>query len=287
MSEAHASTTPRVPPKLVATDLDGTLLTSEGVITPRTRRTLDAVARLGVPVVVVTGRPVRWMERLWDEIGGHRAGGLGVLSNGAIVYDVARREVRDSLTISARTVLEVTSALRREIPGVVFALEQGAGLGREPGFLPKLDNASQSDSPATSVAAVEDLLLATAGDVVVKLLVQHDTADPEAFWAEVDRTVGHLVTTTWSSAHAMVEVSGPGVTKAATLARVARECGVRADEVLALGDMPNDVPMLEWAGTAYAMENAHPAAIAAAGRSAPSNDQDGVAVVLEEAFGLS
>ena len=94
------------------------------------------------------------------------------------------------------------------------------------------------------------------------------------------------MTTTWSSIGALVEISGPGVTKASTLALLCEELGVAPDEVVAFGDMPNDLAMLQWAGTSYAMANAHPSVTALAGRRAPSHEDDGVAAVLEELFGL-
>jgi hydroxymethylpyrimidine pyrophosphatase-like HAD family hydrolase len=120
----------------------------------------------------------------------------------------------------------------------------------------------------------------------VKLLARHEEMEPEAFWAQTESHVGHLVTTTWSSTGALVEMSGLGVTKASTLELVCAEHGVAADEVLAFGDMPNDLPMLGWAGTSYAMANAHPAVRELAGSVAPSNEEDGVAVVLERLFDL-
>jgi hydroxymethylpyrimidine pyrophosphatase-like HAD family hydrolase len=121
---------------------------------------------------------------------------------------------------------------------------------------------------------------------VVKLLVRHEGREPEPFWAEVEDQVGHLVTTTWSSTSAMVEISGLGVTKASTLEMLCAERGVAAEEVVAFGDMPNDLPMLAWAGTSYAMANAHSSVRELAGDTAPGNDEDGVAVVLERLFGL-
>ena len=76
-------------------------------------------------------------------------------------------------------------------------------------------------------------------------------------------------------------MSARGVTKASTLAMLCEEQGIAADEVLALGDMPNDLPMLAWAGTSYAMANAHPSVREAADHVAPANDDDGVAQVIE------
>ncbi len=261
-------------PKLVATDLDGTLLHSDGTVTERTRRVLTALEDQGVTVVFVTGRPVRWMDALWEHVGGH---GMAICSNGGVVYDVPAREVARARTIPARTGLEVGALLRDTLPGVSFAVERTDGYGREPGFF------SRGPVPADlHVAPLHELM----SDVVVKLLARHEDRDPEAFWAEVEDRVGHLVTTTWSSTGALVEMSGAGVTKASTLEQLCADRGVPAEEVVAFGDMPNDLPMLAWAGASYAMADAHPSVRRLADAVAPSNDEDGVARVLERIFGL-
>ncbi|HEX6874247.1 MAG TPA: Cof-type HAD-IIB family hydrolase [Nocardioidaceae bacterium] len=260
--------------KLVATDLDGTLLHTDGTVTARTRAALTAVEDLGVTVVFVTGRPIRWMEDLWEHVGGH---GLAVCSNGGIVYDVHARAVSKARTIPVPTGLKVATILREAVPGTSFAIEKTDGFAKEPEFMPRLP------PPADlRVGPMEEIVDASA----VKLLARHEEMEPEWFWSEVESHVGHLVTTTWSSTGALVEMSAFGVTKASTLALVCAEHGVEADEVLAFGDMPNDLPMLEWAGTSYAMANAHPTVRELAGNVAPSNEEDGVAAVLERLFGL-
>ena len=91
---------------------------------------------------------------------------------------------------------------------------------------------------------------------------------------------------TWSSTSSLLEISAAGVTKATTLAVLAEQLGIDPADVVAFGDMPNDIDMLTWAGTAYAMADAHPTVRAAADRVAPSNDEDGVASVLSDIFGL-
>jgi Cof subfamily protein (haloacid dehalogenase superfamily) len=260
--------------KLVATDLDGTLLHTDGTVTERTRAALTAVEALGVTVVFVTGRPVRWMEPLWEHVGDH---GLAVCSNGGIVYDVAAHGVRSARPIPADVGLQVAGLLRQAMPGTAFAVESTTGFGREPSFLPR-----HQPPPGTKVGKLETIF----DDGTVKLLARHEERDPEQFWAETEALVGHLVTTTWSSTGALVEISGPGVTKASTLALLCEELEVAPDEVVAFGDMPNDLAMLRWAGTSYAMANAHPSVVALADRRAPSHEDDGVAAVLEELFGL-
>ena len=260
--------------RLVATDLDGTLLHTDGTVTDRTRRALSAVEDRGVTVVFVTGRPIRWMDDLWQHVGGH---GLAVCSNGGIVYDVHEHVVRQARTIPVATGLEVADLLRTRIPGTTFAVERTDGFAKEPAFMPRLP--PPPDLAQGPVAQILD-------DRAVKLLARHEELGPESFWEHVEFYVGHLVTTTWSSEGALVEMSAAGVTKASTLALVCAERGVTSGEVLAFGDMPNDLPMLEWAGTSYAMANGHPSVRALAEHVAPPNDDDGVAQVLERLFDL-
>ncbi|MGH3330604.1 MAG: HAD family hydrolase [Nocardioidaceae bacterium] len=274
--------------QLVATDLDGTLLHTDGTVTSRTRDALTAVEELGVTVVFVTGRPVRWMDDLWEHVGGH---GLAVCSNGGVVYDVHARAVSTARTIPVDVGLEVVDILRSAIPGTTFALEKLDGFAKEEDFMPRVPPPAdptdrQKPSSWTSaplrVGPFSDILDASA----VKLLARHDELDPEKFWEEVESHVGHLATTTWSSIGALVEISAAGVSKASTLALLCEELGVEPSQVLAFGDMPNDLPMLEWAGTSYAMANAHPLVRELADHIAPSNEDDGVAAVLEELFAL-
>jgi Cof subfamily protein (haloacid dehalogenase superfamily) len=260
---------------LVATDLDGTLLHSDGTVTERTREVLDAVDRRGITVVFVTGRPIRWMEPLWDHVGDH---GLAICSNGGIVYDVPGRAVLEARTIEPQVGLRVAERIRTTLPGSVFALEKTTGFGKEPGFRPRSD--PDEGRPELTVGPLEELF----DDTVVKLLALHPDLAPDAYWAQVDELVGQAVTTTWSSTGALVEISARGVTKASTLELVCGERGIGPEDVVAFGDMPNDIPMLRWAGTSYAMANAHPTAVAAADHTAPGNDEDGVAAVLEKLF---
>jgi hydroxymethylpyrimidine pyrophosphatase-like HAD family hydrolase len=260
--------------RLVATDLDGTLLHTDGSVTDRTRRALTAVEEQGVTVVFVTGRPLRWMEDLWPHVGGH---GLAVCSNGGIVYDVHEQAVRRARPIPAGVGREVAALLRAGIPGTSFAVERTDGFAKEPTFMPRLPPPSD-----LTVGPLEEII----DERTVKLLARHEDEEPERFWGRVESLVGDRVTTTWSSTGALVEISAAGVTKASTLAMVCEERGIARDEVVAFGDMPNDLPMLEWAGTSYAMANAHPSVRALAPHVAPDHDEDGVAQVLEELFDL-
>ncbi len=259
--------------RLVATDLDGTLLRSDESVSPFTRRVLADLDALGVAVLFVTGRPLRWMTDLWPLVGGH---GMAIVSNGAIWFDAATRSVREARGIDRDAGLLVAEAISSVVPGAVFALEFPDGPRHEHGFIRTLD--PSGDFPCGSL---EELWTEPA----VKLLVRAQRVDLDALRKVVADAVGSRATVTWSMP-GLIEVSAPGVTKATALERVCAEIGVSSENVVAFGDMPNDLPMLTWAGTGYAMANADPALFEVAHHVAPSNDEDGVARVLAELFGL-
>jgi Cof subfamily protein (haloacid dehalogenase superfamily) len=257
-------------PRLVATDLDGTLVHSDGTVTPRTRAALAAAEEAGLAVVFVTGRPLRWAREVFEHVGPH---GLAIVSNGALVWDVAADAVALHRPIPVEVGLEVCAAIRAAVPGASFGVESLDGLVLEPDFLER-----HAVPDGVRRGPVTELFDAPA----VKILARHEALEPQVFWDRAAAAVGDRATVTWSSATALLEISAAGVTKATTLALLCERLGIDATQVVALGDMPNDLAMLEWAGTSYAMANAHPTVLEVADHVAPPNDDDGVAVVIEQ-----
>jgi HAD superfamily hydrolase (TIGR01484 family) len=262
--------------QMVACDLDGTIVGRDGRISQRTLDVLAECERLGIHVVFVTGRPPRWMAPI-VEMTGHQ--GLALCGNGAVVLDLATNEVVRSRGLSAETVLEVARRLRRHLPGIAFALETLTGYRREVDYLPLHQAAVEA------TGTLEELLADRA--TVIKLLCRpglghRGSLDSDGMLAIARRELTGLVEVVHSDpASSMLEVSAPGVTKATALAWLAESLDVEAADVVAFGDMPNDVPMLAWAGSGYAMADGHPEAIAAASAQAPPFAEDGVAQVLE------
>lgn len=262
-------------PRLVATDLDGTLVGADGAISARTAAVLRAVEERGVPVVFVTGRPLRWAEEVFEHVGSH---GLAVVSNGAVVWDVAVGRPRLERPIEPALGLDVCRDLRAAVPGTTYAVEDLDGIALEPEFLERY--LVPEGSRRAPLAQLFDR-------PALKVLARHEELDPQDFWAQAEvATRGRLVIT-WSSSTALLEISAPGVTKASTLALLCDELGVAPADVIAFGDMPNDLAMLAWAGTSYAMADAHPDVLATASHVAPPHDDDGVARVLADVFGLT
>jgi HAD superfamily hydrolase (TIGR01484 family) len=262
------------PPRLVATDLDGTLVRSDNTVSAYTQAVLTALDEREVPVVFVTGRPLRWAEDVFDHVGRH---GLAVISNGALVWDVARDRAVALRGLEPDVGLEVAERIRAAVPGSTFAIETLDGTSLEPEY--------QERHPVpqgSRRAPIGELLT----EPVLKLMARHEELGYQEFWDRAAVAVGDLAVITWSSASAMLEISAAGVTKATTLAALCDDLGVVPEDVIAFGDMPNDIAMLTWAGTSYAMADAHPTVREAAGHVAPGNDEDGVARVLTEIFAL-
>lgn len=268
-----------LPPRLIATDLDGTLLRDDKSVSPRTVAALAAAEAAGIEVFFVTGRPARWMNVVSDHVHGH---GLAICGNGAAVVDLhggpgAHRFVKVR-ELARANALDAVRTLRDAAPGTVFAVEQTYGFHQEPAY-PKL----HMEIPDNLLPA-EALLAADGPDAdqpVLKILAYHPDLDPDAFLARARLAVGDRANVTRSSPSALLELSGPDVSKASTLALCCAERGITPEEVVAFGDMPNDVEMLTWAGQSYAMGNAHPDVIAAASGRTVANNDDGVAVVIE------
>ncbi|MEV4612216.1 HAD family hydrolase [Kitasatospora sp. NPDC049258] len=261
-------------PRLIATDLDGTLLCAGGSVSERTAAALREAERAGIRVVFVTGRPPRWMTQLSAHIGGH---GVAICSNGGAVVDVRRGELLESFPLRVADAQAVVTALRAELPGTAFAFEYPGGFAREPGYELRMWG-SDEDHP---VAPAEQLLGDGRVAGLFKLLAKHPELDPDVFLARARVVAGGLAEITRSSPVALLEISAPGVTKASTLARWCAEQGIDRSEVVAFGDMPNDLEMLAWAGRSYAVANAHPEVLAAVAQHTVGNDEDGVAAVIE------
>ncbi|WP_435172622.1 HAD family hydrolase [Actinacidiphila sp. bgisy145] len=259
-------------PRLIATDLDGTLLRDDKTISQRTTAALAAAEDAGVEVFFVTGRPLRWMGVVAQHLAGH---GMAIAANGAAVYDLRAGTLIEAFPLPEDDALAIAHALRAAIPGTTFAVERTFCFRREPGY-PQIE----ADGSAAR-ADIEELLASDREQPLLKLLAKHPSLDPDEFLATAHTLVGRHGEVTRSSESALLEISGTGVSKATTLAKCCAERGVTAAEVVAFGDMPNDLAMLSWAGLSYAVANAHPRVLATTTYRTESNNDDGVARVIE------
>ncbi|MDO5628055.1 MAG: HAD family hydrolase [Mobilicoccus sp.] len=276
-------------PRLVATDLDGTLLDPRGRVTPRTRDVLEGLWASGIETLFVTARPPRWVDALADAVGGH---GYAICANGAFLYDVHAREVVDATLLDLTLIEQLTRDVRASIRDVGFALEHQGGMHLEdeygevdPRWLP----------PDATVGPLSTCGIDGAGKLLARVpgLSEVDegpgtTQESAAGLAFIDRVRGIVAgraVVNYSGADGLAEIGPVGVSKASALQRWCDRRGITAQQVWAFGDMPNDIPMLAWAGRSFAVDGAPEEVRRAATDVCGPNDADGVALALAPLVG--
>ncbi|CAL9657875.1 Pyridoxal phosphate phosphatase YigL [Actinosynnema sp. ALI-1.44] len=267
-------------PGLVASDVDGTLLSPLHGVTERTAAAVRRVLAAGVPFVLATGRPPRWVPEIAQQAD---LDGYAVCANGAVLYHLGQDRVLWQRTLDPVLVGDVMGELDRVLPGVAFAVERTGRTAFDdtvPQFIAE-DSYTHPWPEGPEPNGDRAGLLTTP---VVKLLCRHRGMTSAEMAEAAAQVLDGQVDVTFSTTMGLIELSAPGVTKVTGLADVAERLGVAAADVVAFGDMPNDVEMLTWAGHGVAMANAHPDALAAADEITAPNSEDGVALVLERWF---
>jgi hypothetical protein len=263
----------RTIPKLVATDLDGTIVRSDGTISQRTVAAFARAERAGALFTFVTGRPPRVMKPIAAAFGNR---GMAICANGALVYDLATEAISAQRLIAPDSLAAAARALRAAIPGIGIAVEYGDGHVADSVY-----EAATFDLNLAIPRVADEVLFSKPG---AKLLARHLSHTPDELLLKASPVCDGIVTVSHSNGKSLIEASAIGVSKASAIAELAAEHGIGPDEVVAFGDMPNDLPMLSWAGTSCAVANAHPEVLATATRVIGTNDADGVAAYLETLF---
>ncbi|MFM9654637.1 MULTISPECIES: HAD family hydrolase [Streptomyces] len=278
-TEAPEVRTPSVRPsgfpyKLIATDLDGTLLRSDDSISRRTREALTAATDAGAAHIVVTGRAVPWTRHVLDDLG---YTGLAVCGQGAQVYDAGEHRLLTAVTLDR----QLAAVALAKIEAAVGPLHLAAGrAGLEGEVLVGPGYALHGSLPTTPLTDVSDLWAAPLN----KIYIQHPTLTTDEL-AEASRQAAGGFVTVAMAGEGILELLPLGLTKATGLSLAARRLGAKRTDTIAFGDMPNDIPMFTWSAHGVAMANAHADLKAVADEVTASNDDDGIAEVLDRLLG--
>jgi Cof subfamily protein (haloacid dehalogenase superfamily) len=270
-------------PRLVATDLDGTLLRSTGEVSPRTRAAMEACWDAGIPFVGATGRGPRLLDSVRVVLDGR---GVAVLAQGGYVVDLERDEVLRTVGLPREQAVEVIERIEAATGPLLVAVEDAAeqAEARRP-----LRVQHGFDWPYPEPAHLLPRGNVLPPGPVLKVFLRSAALDQDELLARARDVVDPAQAEVTHAGLGFIEVLAPGITKATGLAVALERYGVALGDVLAFGDMPNDVPMLaavrEAGGRAVAVANAHPDARAAADELTSGNDVDGVARYLEAVLG--
>ncbi|TFV64057.1 UNVERIFIED_ORG: HAD family hydrolase [Bacillus sp. AZ43] len=267
-------------PKLVATDLDGTLLDSAGEVSPRTRAALESCWAAGIPVVGVTGRGPRLLDSVRVALDGR---GIAVLSQGGFVVDLERDEVLRTVALPREQAERVVSRIEEVAGDLVLAVEDAAEQAEVHDARLRVQHGFEWPYPEPAHLLPRDEVLPPGP--VLKVFLRSPSIGQDELLARARSVVDPAVAEVTHAGLGFIEVLPPGVTKATGLALALERYGVDLGDVLVFGDMPNDLPMLtavaDAGGRAIAVANAHPAVRAVTTGVTSGHDVDGVARYLE------
>lgn len=261
----------RTPPRLLACDLDGTLLDRANTAATGIVALLAAARRAGIEVVLVTGRPPRWV---WPAAAVLGHGGAAITAGGALTVRCGTRAVLSDRTLGADAARGLRERVLARWPGAGFAVETYDGLLAEP----------HAALRGSAIADAAPLDWAALADPVCKLICTPGAAATRGALAEA--LGGAADVHEMATDPPVLELRRPGVTKHDALDALCRDTGVEWAEVVAVGDERSDAPMLRRAGIGVALGDGHPDAIAAADVVTPPFRGDGAAAVLADLLGL-
>ncbi|MET7937040.1 HAD family hydrolase [Streptomyces sp. NPDC005322] len=264
-----------LPYRLVATDLDGTLLRPDHTVSPRTRDAIAAATAAGAAHIVVTGRTVPVARHILEHLDYQ---GLAVCGQGAQLYHAGEHRLLTSVTLDRQVALLALEKIEAEIGPLSLAAARD-GLEGEVLFGEGYRMSHDGDTPLVAFTDPAELWSAP----ISKLYIQHAELGDDALADAARIAAGGLVGVTMAGA-GLVELLPLGLTKATGLSLAARRLGLTAADTIAFGDMPNDIPMFGWARHSVAMANAHDDLKAVADEITASHVEDGIAIVLERLF---
>ncbi|HYP97456.1 MAG TPA: HAD-IIB family hydrolase [Polyangiaceae bacterium] len=259
--------------RLLALDLDGTLLRRDGSISASTLCALRAAQSRGLDLLFVTARPPR---RVRAVSGVTDLCSVAICGDGSLLYDLKSDALLAEERLRSDHAALLVESLRTAIPEVAFAVEVGLRYGCDPHYAISHEHGRDRSDPLMRRADAVEL----CREGVTKLTVQQlDWPLPDLM--EMTRVFASSRARVSQSRAQFVEVVAPGVDRASALRRYCAARQIAAAEVIAFGDTPHDLPMLRWAGCGIAVANAHPEVLAAADLVTRSNDADGVALALD------
>jgi 5-amino-6-(5-phospho-D-ribitylamino)uracil phosphatase len=265
------------PIKLVALDLDGTLLDSNKQIDPETEAALkDACAR-GIHVVIASARPPRGVRHIYRQL---CLSTWQINYNGALIWDESRAKPVFHRPMKAQLVKDVIERARDQFDELGVHVEvMDKWLTDRPiqGYVTETGRLFAPD--------VIDELCNICVHPVTKLMFMGEPQMLMKIEPLLLESFSSEVTIVSTDAHLM-QIMSRHVSKASALKRVAAHHGVKPSEIMAVGDAPNDLGMLQFAGVAVAMENGHPVVKEQADWVAPGNDSRGVLAALRK-FGVA
>ncbi|EKO3556113.1 sugar-phosphatase [Vibrio metschnikovii] len=262
--------------KLIALDMDGTLLNSQKQISLRTQQAIAKAREQGIKVVLASGRPLAGMQDKLELLHLTSDQDYVLHYNGSMVQNVGTGEVIYQQIIDGRSAKRVAQ-LAKELGVNTHAFSQIHGL-----ITPKVSQYTEVEATINGISITEmDFDQLEDDHPIIKAMI---VAEPEVLTATIAKIPAEFYRdfTIVQSAAFFVEFLNPKSNKGIGVQAIAEHLGIQASEVMCMGDAENDHHMLQYAGLGIAMDNAMEETKRIADHITLSNDQDGVAVAIEQ-----
>ena len=268
--------------RLLALDLDGTVLTNDKRITKPVRDALEKAASMGIIVLPASGRP---FSSLPDELFTLTGLNYVITSNGAAVYHLGRREKCYERCLQRETIEQILSFFP-DYAGIEASMDDITYIDRSVLEMPEHFHLSERTASylratRTGVDDIRTFLQKRCAFDCIDIIYPSGNEEAELM-QKLTRTIPGIYVT--SSVPGLLEISRARGGKCEGLMWAQEQFSILPEEMISFGDGFNDLEMIRHAGLGVAMENGHPLLKEAADLIAPSNEEDGVAVVLEELF---
>ena len=266
------------PIRLVAVDIDGTLLDSRKQISGRTVKALAHLPEIDVQLVLASARPPRSVRHIYQHL---KLTNWQINYNGALIWDEPARHAVYHRPLSGSLALEIIEHARAAAPGLVVCCEIMDRWYTDSDD----DRGYRTETGRTFTPDVVAPLADICQHPITKVMFLGAPGDVGELPGPLRMTFGEQVSVLLAEPE-LIQIMDRRVGKSHALKRVCRHYGIRQSEVLAIGDAPNDVGMMRFAGLSVAVENSHPLVKEVADWVAPSNDAHGVFAALQK-YGLT
>ncbi|KAF1295728.1 sugar-phosphatase [Enterococcus sp. JM4C] len=263
--------------KLVAIDIDGTLLNNHHEVTPEVKQALKKAEDRGVTIVLCTGRPLPGVQPLLNELALLKETDYVITYNGSLVQNTQTGAVISRYGLSSDDFITV-EAMARRVGSHLHVIDEKFIYTPNRDISPYTVHESSLVGMAIKYRSPEEIM-AQVEPVKMMMIDEPDILDqaiaklPESFKEQY---------TTVKSADFYYEILNKEASKGAAIAKLAAHLGIKQEEIMAIGDNENDLSMIEYAGVGVAMGNATPAVKEAADVLTTSNEEHGVAEIIKQ-----
>lgn len=273
MNSPESPVTIPAPIKLVAIDLDGTLLRSNKRLSRANAQAIADVTNLGVHVVLASARPPRGVRDIYHRLA---LDTLQVNYNGALIHDMPRGKNVFHQPMPVALAKKIVKLARRKDPDVVISVEV-----LDKWYTDHVDDKLPTETSKHFSPDFVGPLDAFLTVPVTKLMLLAPPEKLKPIHAAVRTKFANDIAILISDDY-LIQLVHKQVDKASALKLVAEQYNIPREQIMAIGDAPNDIGMVQWAGLGIAMDNAWPQLKKVANHIAPPNDNDGVAHVLKK-----